>query len=174
MSKHSYFMTIILLIIGIIGTFIYFNNQISNLKIAFQQKDVMDLFLEQDLGISFGKITLVSGNCMPIACDNLSCASDCLIEGVSKKIYIRKIPNSDNINLSDLKQEEKQKLIKTIISNSDGSYILILPIGKYSLFVEDNGKEYCNLFDIQGNACMFEIKKGQITQYDSQIDHATW
>ncbi len=135
-----------------------------------QKKELSD----QDTGILSGEITLASGNCMPMVCDYPSCPSSCRIEGVSRNMYVREVATIENMNITSLKKNKKPVLVKTLTSNIDGSYTIILPVGKYSIFVEDDDKEYCNSFDGQGTPCMVEVKKDQTTEYNFQIDHAVW
>jgi len=190
MKQVIYIVIIAVLVIGLVGSFIYSNNQIKELQNTLQQKEIsieslntqiqqlkdqiVELSIEKDTGTLSGKITLASGNCMPMVCDNPPCPSSCSIVEVSKNIYIREVANSDDMDITYLKENSKPNLIKTITSGSDGSYMVILPVGKYSLFVEDGGREYCNSWDGQGNSCIFEIKKDQTTEHNSQIDHAAW
>ncbi|MFA6888482.1 MAG: hypothetical protein WC254_03220 [Candidatus Woesearchaeota archaeon] len=159
MKKIFYVVISLLCITGLIASYVYFNNQ---------KTEIIEL--QVNTGTLSGKVTLISGDCMPKDCDELPCESNCLTEGISRIVYIKEITNSDN-NLPDFNDIKKSILIKTIMSNSDGSYTVILPIGKYSIFVEDNGNEYCNSFDEQGY-CVVEIKKDQITEYNPEINYA--
>jgi len=190
MKQTLYIIIIAVLVIGLFGSLFYSNNQTKELQNTLQQKEtsieslnnqvqqlknqIADLSAEKDIGTLSGKITLASGNCMPMVCDNPPCPSSCSIVGTSRNIYIREVANSDDMDITYLKEDDKPSLVKTITSGSDGSFIVILPVGKYSLFVEDDSREYCNSWDGQGNSCMFEIKKDQTTEYNSQIDHAAW
>jgi len=119
-------------------------------------------------GVLSGKITLASGNCMPTVCVSPPCQSGCSIRGVSRTIYLREIIKNENMNSTDLKEENKSKLIQTTISEANGTYALSLPIGTYIFSVEDDGGEYCE------GLCDVEIKKDQTTSYDLQINHASW
>jgi hypothetical protein len=122
----------------------------------------------------YGKVTLSSGNCMPIVCDQPPCPTTCSNSGVLRHIYIRQPVGSNNMDTTYLKDATKSELIKTATSNAAGQYTVQLPNGTYSIFAEDEGKEYCNSFDGQGNACLVEIKNGQSVNLDILISHAVY
>jgi hypothetical protein len=187
-----YLVTILVLVIGLVAIFIYSNIQKKELQNMLQQKEisigslndqiqrlkdqVVNLSIEKETGMVSGKITLATGNCMPVVCDHPPpCVSGCSLVGVSRKVYIREVVNSSDVDINHyLKKESNPNLVKIINSRSDGLYIAILPVGNYSLFVEDDGNEYCNSFNLQGNLCFFEIKNNQTTDYDFLINHASW
>ncbi len=127
---------------------------------------------KEKVGTLSGEITLISGNCMPMVCDEPPCQSSCLREGVARDIHIREVATSEK--MEGVYLSDKPKLIKKGTSNADGSYSVILPVGKYSIFVEDNGKEYCNSWDGEGNACMVEIKEEQRAKHSFQLNYAVW
>lgn len=102
-----------------------------------------------------GKVSLVTGNCMP----TIGVNNNCKHSFVSRNIYIRESASGD--------------LIKKVESDANGFYQVNLPLGTYSVFVEDGKKEYCNSFDGQGNACQVVIKTG-INNYDIEINKAVW
>ena len=112
----------------------------------------------------YGKVILYSGNCMPGA-------NSCKSSYVSRKIYIRESVAEKAMEITYLK--EKTKLVKQVRSNFSGNYQVELPPGTYSVFVEDGGREYCNLFNGQGVACQVTVLSG-IVEYNIKIDHAGW
>ena len=125
-------------------------------------------------GLLNGTVRLTTGDCMPVACGPEGCPlRSCFSGGISTTIYIREIATSSNMDYSYLKEENKSKLIATLISNSDGTFKYDLPVGEYSAFVEDVGREYCNWNDGESRACAFKIKNGEITEVRFSIDHST-
>lgn len=117
----------------------------------------------------YGKVTLASGDCMPSAGPELE--KKCFMGGISTKVYVREPASTKNMDSVYLKIPTK--LITVADSNNDGFYETELPAGTYSIFVEDNGKEYCNFDDGRGGKCLVTVKNGTI-KYDLQIDHAVW
>ncbi len=122
------------------------------------------LYFYKDKGLLYGKIILYNGNCMPGA-------SGCKTSSVSRTIYIREPVLMGAMEATHLK--EKNNLVKQIKSDDDGKYKIVLPVGTYSVFVEDGDKEYCNLFGDQGKVCQVVVKNG-IVKYNIEIDHAVW
>ena len=54
-----------------------------------------------------------------------------------------------------------------------GFFEVSLPVGFYSVFVEDKGGEYCNRWDSQGIVCGVWVGPGAAVQYNITINHAT-
>jgi len=148
-KKYLYFLTIACLIVIVLG--IYFFSTTKEQTPTINQ------------GV-YGKVVLYSGNCMPGA-------GGCKTSSVSRSIYIREPVSMENMKSTYLK--DKTTLVKTIESNNNGFYQVELPPGTYSVFVEDEGKEYCNHFGGLGEVCQITIETG-IKEYNIRIDHAAW
>jgi len=116
----------------------------------------------------YGTVTVKSGNCMPsFDISNSSCKA----VRVSKEIYIREPATLKDMEGVYLK--EKTTLVKKITSESDGFYETALPAGTYSIFIEDEGKEYCAGSGAQGEACQVTITAGP-KEYNIMIDRAAY
>jgi len=116
-----------------------------------------------------GYVTLTEGNCMPVVCDNPPCETTCETSFVSRRVYIRELTFIDDMSGIYL-ISPKTNLIASTTSNADGYYYIQIDEGTYSIFVEDDGKEYCNSFGEE--ACKVELSEN--TQYNISIDHATY
>lgn len=117
--------------------------------------------LSQEQGELYGKVLLYTGNCMPGASSNAG--TSCKIIPVSREIFVR-----DAITAL---------LIKKIKSASNGEYRVTLPAGFYNIFVEDEGKEYCNIESYSGDRlikCPVNIKDNISSKYEIMINHAVW
>lgn len=108
-----------------------------------------------------GNVTLMQGNCMPVVEEN----STCNMTRVSRKVYIRELTTGDNTNTTLVKETE---------SDEKGYYEVLLPPGEYSVFVEDNGTQYCTKRGSKGEACKVTIEEGNMTWYNIDINHAVW
>lgn len=158
--KKKYDLLIVILLIVSLIVILY------AIKIGFPNENSKEIY---------GKITLISGDCMPKMCEEPPCPSSCKEEGISRKIFIRELTTQEDLEDGSpyLKEENKPKLIKTIISKEDGTYETRLPVGKYSFFIEDNSREYCNSFN-NGYACMIEINENKTNEYNFTINHAAY
>jgi hypothetical protein len=117
----------------------------------------------------FGVVSRVTGNCMP----GLVQDSSCKLEKLATEIKIRELTHysaGETIVYYNFAFES----LFNITSNSDGTFIMNLEPGEYSIFVVDGDKEYCNSFDMNGNACKLVIKDGIRTEYNFTIDNAFW
>ena len=100
-----------------------------------------------------GTVTLASGNCMPTISGS---QSTCSRSPVSRKVYIK----------------QGSKIIKEVFSDQAGKYQTSLEPGSYNIYVEDEGKEYCNLWDQDMSPCKVTVTDG-ISEFRITIDHAS-
>ena len=110
-----------------------------------------------------GTVTLASGNCMPGA---LSKTHPCTQTGVSRTVFIREPATSADM--------AKTNLVVQTTSDANGLYQVELEPGTYSIFVEDDSKEYCNQFGEQNEVCQITVKAGSLTEYNIKIDKAVY
>lgn len=120
----------------------------------------------------YGKVTLITGNCMPQTCkDNgLNCYpsdEDCKTSGVSRTVYITK-----PVTYETLKNDEID-IIQKVQSNNQGIYYIRLPLGTYSILVEDDNEKYCNDFNSLNEVCQVTLGS-EIKEYNIEIDHAIY
>ena len=103
-----------------------------------------------------GRILLRTGNCMPgsLGEDSTTRRATCKIEGVTRDIFVRRSVKGTTNKVWLL---QKPELIQKTRSNDKGDYEVMLPVGVYSFFVEERGKEYCTLRDVYENACSVRL-----------------
>lgn len=117
----------------------------------------------------YGTVTLNSVNCMPPTTSN--CPKT---QKVARHIYIREPANIKNMSkIGGDYLQNPPRLIKETNSANNGIYQIALPAGTYSVFVDDEGKEYCNSFAEQGKACQITVGTGAV-EYNITIDHAAY
>lgn len=118
----------------------------------------------------FGQASLTSGNCMP---GPLGKNTSCTTNFVSRTIYVRELTSFDDSVIYGYFQFDEEPIASTV-SDEQGMFSLDLEPGIYSIFIEDDGKEYCNNFNVDGVACLIEIKEDAKTDFDITIDKAAW
>jgi hypothetical protein len=65
------------------------------------------------------------------------------------------------------------KLVKKIVSNKSGKFCTNLPMGKYSVFVNEPGYGlFASIFDGEMNVNPIEVIKGKNTNIELQITHS--
>jgi hypothetical protein len=117
----------------------------------------------------FGVVSRITGNCMP----GLVKDSSCKLEKLATEIRIRELTHysaGETVVYYNFAFES----LFSVTSSSNGTFIMNLDPGEYSIFVVDGDKEYCNSFDMNGNACKLVIKDGMRTEYNFTIDNAFW
>lgn len=96
-------------------------------------------------------------------------------KGVSRVILIYSLTNrteteGDGVNLFT---KINTKRIKKVTSNKTGRFCVNLPLGKYSLFIEEPGFGiYANIFDDKMNICPIEVKKRKNADIVLKITHS--
>jgi hypothetical protein len=116
----------------------------------------------------YGKVILITGDCMP----GDSIENRCFRTPVSRAIYVRETVTMYDMEIQYLKN--KSNLIKEADSNIKGFYEIELSVGTYSMFVEDEGREYCaGMYLAVDKACQIIIEDG-LTEFNITIDHAYW
>lgn len=120
----------------------------------------------------YGYVRLKSGNCMPTLAEEGLYSNTCNTTVVSRKVYIRELTN--DTDFGRLYQENKTRLIGEVQSDSNGYYELSLSAGKYSVFVEDNGQEWCYSYSGSGEACAVTIEDGIATEYNITIHNEVY
>lgn len=120
----------------------------------------------------YGKVLLRTGNCMPgPGLGDQERENDCEANPIETTVYVREPTPRDNMESRYLAEETS--LIKQVGTDKEGFYEVELAPGTYSVFVEDDGKEYCSLNDGQGRMCPVKVGNGT-TRHDVEIDHAAW
>ncbi len=118
----------------------------------------------------FGQASLLSGNCTP---GPLSKKSNCNSTFLSRNIYVRDLTSvDDSVSYSYFQFDDEP--IANVVSDEQGMFALDLEPGTYSIFIEDDGKEYCNSFNVDGVACLVEIKEDTKTDFNIVVDKAVW
>jgi hypothetical protein len=114
-----------------------------------------------------GYIQRVSGNRMPAP--NAPAASPV---GISATVYVYELTNVKDvvrIDVSPTYTTINKKLIATTQSDSTGRFAIALPVGRYSLFVKENGFFYSNLFDVDNNIAPFTVEENKRTKMNLVI-----
>ncbi len=62
-------------------------------------------------------------------------------------------------------------LVATVSSDEDGMYFLPLPIGEYSIFVEDDGKFFANRSSIGGCIGGFRVEANELNRLNIDINY---
>jgi len=67
--------------------------------------------------------------------------------------------------------ELKTRLIKKTRSNSSGRFSTVLPVGKYSILVMEDGRLFSNILDGDGNINPVEVKEGMVSEIQININY---
>lgn len=93
---------------------------------------------------------------------------------VQREIYIYELtkmsqttPNEERVFFDNV----QTKLIKKIISSPEGCFKVSLPVGRYSIFVVEEGKLYANRFDGDMHIFPVLVEESSLTHVQLIIDH---
>lgn len=165
-KKYLYFLGFFSLIVIFLGVFFY--------STRYSTSKEQSPTITQGI---YGNVILYTGNCMPTICSGLDlhCLffgnTSCKVSFASRAIVVRESATRAAMERTYLKN--KTPLVKIIESSDHGFYQLELPPGTYSILVEDEGKEYCNSFGVDGGVCQITLGT-EIVEYNIEIDHAAW
>ncbi len=115
-----------------------------------------------------GNIKTIEGNMMPSVGKQNN--SKTII--TRKQILIYKLLNTEEIKANgNYYDYPKSNAINKVKTNKQGNYKIALPIGKYSVFVNDKKGLFANKYDGLGFVNPVEVKKDQLTNFDITIDN---
>jgi hypothetical protein len=112
-------------------------------------------------GIIAGQVGIYEGNCMPSPG-----VPPCKPSPISTTIFITQPSKTFHLNL----------LEDSVVSDANGHFNLILPIGNYSLFLRDGSIVVCDKMSCN-TTCIcspFSIYTDSTTVLNPNLDHASW
>ena len=93
---------------------------------------------------------------------------------VVRKVLIFPLLNTSQVDAGDngfINSVRDAKPVKTVKSGKDGKFCVSLPVGRYSVVVQEPNGLYANLSDSQNNINPVQVEKGQKTQATVEITH---
>ncbi|UHG91506.1 hypothetical protein [Spirosoma oryzicola] len=118
-----------------------------------------------------GLVVVKRGNHMP-SVDSPSVDSD----GVpaEREILIFPLLNMSQVDAGDngfINSVREAKPIKTVRSDKNGKFCVVLPVGRYSLIVREPKGLYANLSDTQNNIFPVNVQKNRQSTVKVEITH---
>jgi hypothetical protein len=115
-----------------------------------------------------GTVIWKEGNLMPTPGRSTSQG-----KGVVRDVVVYELTNmTEVITDGGFHRNIKTKLIKKATSSSDGHFCIDLPVGRYSLFVWEDGKGlYANSFDDQGTIFPVTVQQGKVETVLFTVDY---
>ena len=116
-----------------------------------------------------GKVVFTTGNRMP--------SPDVVApkpKGIKTTLYIYQLTNINQVNRqenSSFYRAINTTLVDNVESDSDGSFKINLPPGKYSLFVKKDTLFYANWFDENNNIAPVEVVADKMTKVEFKVDY---
>lgn len=125
-----------------------------------------------DQGLA-GQVRWLEGNLMPtIGEDVQQNEKDYKGEPVQREIHIYELTSMDEATAEGTFFKNIQTdLVKTVETNEEGEFIVELPVGRYSVFVQEDQGLFANSFDGEGHINPVEIKEGELTKITIQINY---
>lgn len=125
-----------------------------------------------DQGLA-GQVRWLEGNMMPtIGEDVKQNEKDYKGEPVQREIHIYKLTSMDEATAEGTFFKDIQTaLVKTVETNKEGEFIVELPVGRYSVFVQEEQGLFANSFNGEGHINPVEIKEGELTKILIQVNY---
>jgi len=121
-------------------------------------KNVKSITVKQ--GIT-GQIAEITGNQMPSPDAPRSGP-----KGIRTAVFVYEPTNISQVirvGTSTLYTAIHTKLVASVETDSAGIFTIALPVGSYSLFVQQGKGFYANLFDTYNNIALFVVEEGKLT-----------
>ncbi|HEY3402758.1 MAG TPA: carboxypeptidase regulatory-like domain-containing protein [Ohtaekwangia sp.] len=114
-----------------------------------------------------GQVFWLSGNQMPGPDKGKSPQ-----QGIVREIHIYNAANlSDATSQGGFYSEIKTSFVQKVTSNPDGSFLVKLPQGRYSLFVKEPQGLFANTFDGQGCINCISVRKKKYSWITIVVDY---
>ena len=116
-----------------------------------------------------GHIYRISGNQMPSP-DRKPTAP----KGIKTTLYIYPLTNLDQTDRegqSSFYTDIKTKLVKKVLTDTNGYFKVKLPVGYYSLFTKKDTMFYANTFDGKNNIAPVQVFPQKLTKVELKIDY---
>lgn len=125
-----------------------------------------------DQGLA-GQVRWLEGNLMPtIGEDVEQNQKDYKGEPVQREVHIYELTSMDEATAEGTFFKNIQTdLVKKVETNEEGEFIVELPVGRYSVFVQEDQGLFANSFDGEGHINPVEIKEGELTKITIQINY---
>ena len=117
-----------------------------------------------------GLITEATGNQMP-----MKGATPQLPRGVLTNVFIYEPTNLTQVTrqgTSPVYTAIHTRLVASVATDSTGAFILDLPVGSYSVFIQHGKQFYANLFDAENNIALFTVEEHKLTTVHLTISAA--
>lgn len=116
-----------------------------------------------------GQVLWLEGNLMPTVGEE---RRDTEGEPIQREVHIYELTSMDEATaegtfFSNLQTE----LVKTVETNEEGQFITELPVGRYSVFVQEDQGLFASTFDGEGHINPVEVKEGEITTTTIKVNY---
>lgn len=120
-----------------------------------------------------GRLFWVEGNLMPQASEEgTGPTEETLRKGVQRTLKIHPLTHIDQLSIGDyLIGTIQTPEIASFQTETDGSFRIELPIGKYSLFTVEKEGYFANIFDSENHINPVEVKAGEWSKFDIIINY---
>ena len=119
----------------------------------------------------WGNVWFWEGNFMPTT-DN---SSNGKITAVERKIYIYEATRFDSVIRDSIRhpfiKEINSKYVDEVSSDKDGFFQIVLPPGKYSLFVKEDSLYYANESDGDGHLMSAQVSSNTVVKRQININY---
>ncbi|WKN42466.1 N-acetylmuramoyl-L-alanine amidase [Tunicatimonas pelagia] len=119
-----------------------------------------------------GQVRWYEGNLMPTITEDTAAAPDRQGEPVQRTLYIHKLTHRDQtVQKGRFFQAVQTELVAKITTDSLGKFELSLPVGQYSLLVEETEGLFANQFNSEGHIAPFSVESNRVTQLNIRVDY---
>lgn len=93
-------------------------------------------------------------------------------EPVQRVVHIHELTTMDEATADGpFFQNIRSKKIETVETDEKGQFLISLPTGRYSVFVEEENGLFASIFDGEGHINPVEIKKNEISTIEIEVNY---
>ncbi|MDX5339893.1 MAG: carboxypeptidase regulatory-like domain-containing protein [Cyclobacteriaceae bacterium] len=117
-----------------------------------------------------GTITWLEGNQMPVISDSGDSREKA--KPIQRKVLVYPLLKFSDMHLeNELFKAPRISPLAEVESDGKGNYSIPLAPGRYSVFIQEDGGLFANIFDGEGNVMPVTVKEGQWTLVDIQVNY---
>jgi len=123
-----------------------------------------------------GTVIFTEGNCMPGVVNDEGMESSCLRYPVKRVVHIHEYTHRSEAEHQQggFHTNVKTRLITKVKTDAEGFFEVGLPPGNYSLFIEEKGLLYANLWNSEGYIQAATVTEGDATFVTLNITHSAY
>ena len=119
-----------------------------------------------------GQVLWLEGNLMPTIGEEGDVPLRSEGKGVQRTLHIYELTNRDEATYQDgFYTDIREELVRKVETDEQGNFIVALPVGRYSVLVEEAKGLFAGTYDGQGNLQPVTVVNDQVSKIEIKVDY---